>query len=194
VVAADSSEGLLAKARDRVRAHGLTDRVEVREADLLKPGFSDGEFDGIVTDGRLAMSLEGMVTTLRRDLAPKGRLCVVYPVKVGRHPSPVAVKFWEERLGEALLTPKDVLQTLERAGYEPQAIETMSELELDEFYRSLEPLLPALEAESARRAGEIRREIELFRAHGGKASVSFALAVGRRKEPGEKPPASRTEG
>ena len=36
-------------------------------------------------------------------------------------------------------------------------------------------------------------DLDHFRAQ-GKASVSYAMAIGRRREPGEKPPASRDRG
>jgi hypothetical protein len=40
----------------------------------------------------------------------------------------------------------------------------------------------------------IRQEISVHREQNGKAGVSYAFLIGRRKEPGEKPPASRDRG
>jgi hypothetical protein len=70
-------------------------------------------------------------------------------------------------------------------------VESLTELELDNLYRDLEPRLQSAPAQDA---AVVREEIAVHREHNGKAGVSYAFLIGRRKEPGEKPPASRDRG
>jgi SAM-dependent methyltransferase len=188
VTVADDDPAALERVKERAKGLGIAEKVETKRVDLQKPSFGDGEFDGIVALGRVVMSLDEAVKSLRRYLAPKGRLCLTYPVRVGRHPASVVIEHWEKRLGEALLLPRDCLQLLEKAGYEPEAVETLSSVELDEYYRALEPHVAIDEPAKA-----IREEMDLHRTAGGRGSFSYGLVIGRRKEPGEKPPISRNE-
>jgi hypothetical protein len=103
------------------------------------------------------------------------------------------VEFWEARLGESLLLPRELLQALEKSGFEPEGVETLSDAELVEHYRLLEARLAGVPPADSQ-ARMLREEIELFRSQAGKASVTYAMVMGRRKEPGEKPPASRDRG
>jgi cyclopropane fatty-acyl-phospholipid synthase-like methyltransferase len=191
VVAADIDDALLAHVRERVRALGLGDRVEVRRVDLDRLGFPDGEFDAILVQGRVFYPLGTSLTMLRRMLAKRGRLGMTFPARVGRFTTKSALDFWEKRIGMDLLLPRELLLELEAHGYEPESVETLTELELDNLYRELEQRLQAVPAQDAE---PVRAEIAVHREHNGKAGVSYAFVVGRRKEPGEKPPASRDRG
>ena len=71
-----------------------------------------------------------------------------------------------------------------------QLIESLEDPLLDEFYRSVEQALPA---DASAKAARVKEEVALFRGQGGRSTVSFAAIVGRRREPGEKPPAARSE-
>ncbi len=190
VIAVDADEKPLEAIRERVRAQVLANRVDVRRVDFGKLSFQDGEFHGVLAVGRVPMPLEAAAKTLRRFLAPRGRLVMTYPVKVGRNPFKVAVEHWERKIGEPLLLPREALQIFERNGYEPEAVETLDDRELDEYYRDVETFLAKQPSDGALSA-LLRDEVSLHRSQGGKASVSLALVVARRKEPGEKPPASR---
>lgn len=178
VVMVDVSEAALSPYAGQFETH----RVER----LSELDFPDASFQSIIVDAWAPMPLEALVSGYRRLLAPRGRLVATYPVRVGRIPSTPLVKFWEQKLGEPLVLPRDILQLLERAGYEPQIIETIEDSGLDDFYRRLDPL-------AAGEDEKLREEISLFRSQGGRTTVSFAVLVGRRKEPGEKPPPSRNE-
>ena len=193
VTAVDSDDKSLEQLRERVKAHSLADRVDVKQADLNHLPFSDGEFDGIVLQGRVLMPLAVAVKSLRRYLAPKGRLMLTYPVKVGRHQNKLALDFWEKKLGEPLVLPRESLQIFEQTGYEPEALETLNDSELDDYYRLIEPSIAQAQRDQPAAVKSLVEEIELHRSQGGKASVSYAMLIGRRKEPGEKPPASRNE-
>ena len=190
VVAADADETLLIHMRDRVRSLGLDGRVDVRRVDLRKPAFREGEFDAILCQGRVFLSLADALGTFRPLLALNGRLGLTYPVRVGRVTPRAVLDFWERRLGAPLLLPRELLQHLALSGYEPESVESLQDAELDAFYRELEPLLAKSQAEQAT---WLREEMALHREN-GKATSSYAFAVGRRREPGEKPPPTRDRG
>lgn len=192
VVVADEDQKALDALKERVTAHALTERVTLKQVSFGALPFGDAEFDGIAALGRVLMPLSAAAVKLRKLLAPKGRLVFTYPVKVGRYPVETALKFWEARLGEPLMLPRDALSSVEKVGFEPETIETVGESELDDHYRELEKSL----AQAADKAGAARiaEEIALHRSSGGKTGVSYGVVVARRKEPGEKPPASRDGG
>jgi SAM-dependent methyltransferase len=189
VMGADDDAAALAQLQERAKANNLADRVQGKVIDFKKLPFPEAEFDGIIADGGLPMNLETAAKTLRRHLAPKGRLCLVHPVRVGRVLPAALGAFWEGRLKEALRLPREALQVVEQAGYEPQSIETLPEVELDDFYQALEAHLG-----TGGEATGLREEISMHRSQSGNAAASFALIVARRKEPGERPPPSRSEG
>lgn len=188
VVAADGSDPVLSQLQDKVRSLGLTDRVSVKKIDALKLPFPEAEFDAILVTNAVLQPATALVKELRRFLAPNGRIGFTYPARVGRFPAKPAIDFWEARLGEALLLPRELLQLLQRSGYEPESVETLSDVELAELYRQAEA-----KTNGAPEAQALRDEIQHFRSN-GKASVSYAMAIGRRREAGEKPPASRDRG
>jgi SAM-dependent methyltransferase len=192
VTVADEDQKALDGLKERVATHALGNLVTLKQVSFANLPFGDAEFDGVVALGRVLMPLGTAATKLRKLLAPKGRLVFTYPVKVGRYPAENALKFWESRLGEALKLPREALLAVEKVGYEPETIETVGESELDDFYRELEKALanPADAAGAAR----LTEEIAIHRQNGGKTGVSYAVIVARRKEPGEKPPASRDGG
>jgi ubiquinone/menaquinone biosynthesis C-methylase UbiE len=194
VTAADADASALDEVRTRVKAHGVGDRVEVKAISWDKLPFGQGEFDGIIELGRVPLPLEHAVTKLRPLLAVRGRLVLSYPVKVGLHPTKAAIDFWEKRMGEPMRYPREVLLVLERAGFEPEMIETMDSAELDDLYRDLERSIERLPEQWKSRAALMKQEISLHRSQGLNAAVSLALVIGRRKEPGEKPPPSRDTG
>lgn len=189
VIAAEHDDKALAALSERAKAAGVADRVQGRKLDYQQLPFSDGEFDAVVIAGRVLMPVSQAAKSLRRLLAPRGRLILTYPVKVGRFPGKAQLEFWEKRLGEALFSPRELLQSLEKSGFEPEGVETLSDPELADLYKGIEPRLG-----SGPESAALREEIELFRSVAGKTGASYALAIGRRKEPGEKPPASRDRG
>ncbi len=194
VLAADDDDSALEPLRRHIRARSLASRVEVAKVDFSALSFADGEFHLIFAPSQAVFPLSKAVQELRRYLVPKGKLVVCCPVRVGRKADSPAVQFWENRLREPLLLPREVLQVFASAGYEPETIESLSDGQLEELYRQLEENRAEIAPESAARAASLRDEIQQHRAQAGKASVSFATAVARRKEPGEKPVASRERG
>jgi hypothetical protein len=195
VMSVDTDEAPLSRVRDEIRSQGLQDRVKAKVVDYGKLPFAEGEFDGVLELGRVPMALQDAVARFRPLLAHRGRLAIAFPVKIGSHPSRVAMDFWEKRLGQPLLYPREVLQALEKGGFEPEGIEAMDALELDKFYQDVERWASRFpEAMKPARLEMLREEINIHRSQGAKATVTLALAIGRRREPGEKPPLSRDTG
>lgn len=194
VTAVDADQRALDAARDRFKAAGISDKVTLKQAAWNALPFGDAEFDGILGLGKLIAPLEQAAASLRRYLAPKGRLVLTWPVKVGRNPVQAALDFWQARTGHALQLPREALMSVEKHGYEPETIETVGELELDEYYHELELVLDRQPADAAAHVKAMREEIATHRTLGGRTGVTIALVVARRKEPGERPPASRDGG
>ncbi|WP_223645158.1 cyclopropane-fatty-acyl-phospholipid synthase family protein [Corallococcus sp. EGB] len=191
VVAVDVDEALVSPVRERVRAQGLSDRIEVRRVAPDALGMLDGPFHGILVPGRVQYPLDVALRVFRPLLGKRGRVGFTFPARVGRFTPKAVLDFWEKRLGAPLLLPRELLQALEGAGFEPESVESLHDTELDAFYKDLESHLP--EGDAPESVG-LREELALHRENNQRPGVSYAFAVGRRKEPGEKPPASRDRG
>lgn len=76
VVVLDASEGMLAVARERARAAGLGDRLQLRAGDLLDLPFPDGAFDVVLSTYSLCPVHDPAagVRELYRVVRPGGRL------------------------------------------------------------------------------------------------------------------------
>ena len=169
-------------------------KIDIQKIDYTRLPFADGSFDAVLAIGRVPLSLIAALTASRRLLVPNGRVVLTYPVKVGRFPAKLVTDVWDERLGEPLLLPRDALLRAERAGFEPESIETLNDAELGAYYQDFERALAASPAGSEEQLAAARQELELHKSSGAKASVSFGLLFARRKEAGEKPSASRDVG
>lgn len=194
VTAVDSDPRALDAVRERLKAAGMADKISLRQISWGALPFGDAEFDGIVCLGRMLGPLDVVAQQLRRHLAPKGRLALTWPVKVGRNPAPTALDYWQNRLGVPLMLPRDALISVEKFGYEPETIETVGEGDLDAYYTELEAVLDRQPPEVAPQVKVLQEEIAFHRSLGGHTGVAIALIVARRKEPGERPPASRDGG
>src|SRR3954470_19972170 len=189
VLALESDDQAVAALVERVRSLSLQDRISVKRTDPARPELPPGEFDAVIIQGRVLGPLVGCAQAYRPLLSTNGRLMMTYPAKVGRFPQKHALEFWEKRLGEPPRYPREVLQAIESCGFEPEAVETLDDGALAELYRGLEQKI-----DGNADAAALREEVDLFRGASNKASVTYAFALARRKEPGEKPPASRDRG
>jgi len=153
-------------------------RVEVNAVRAERPPASmAGRFALILLHTRDALGDE-VASVAREFLGPEGRVAFVRPVKVLLRPPPGLVEQWERHWGHALRTPQELLAAFPAAGYEPDFAEALGIDEMDALYGAA--------------PDELAEEAALYRA--GAAAISFAIAVGRRREPDEKPRPSRDHG
>lgn len=193
VVAADEDDAALSALAARLRSESLSSRVEALKIDFAQLIFADAEFNLVLAPAASVYSFSEAARKLRRYLAPRGRLLICHPVQI-RHQGPIALaEYWEQKLGGPLPLPRELLQLFEREGYEPESLEALSEAELVDMYRGLEQKEAKLSKDKQAGSG-LSEEIELYRSQSGPSSVTFVCALGRRKEPGEKPPPARERG
>lgn len=78
VQAVDFSESVLKTARANVRDAGLSERIEIKQEDLLSLSFPDGSFDYVLCWGVLMhiAEVERALTELTRVLKPGGMLVI----------------------------------------------------------------------------------------------------------------------
>jgi len=188
----EPNERLAEAIKERAKVVGVAEKVAVQHGAVGSIKFADKAFDGIFSFGRVIGVPAQVAKQWRPSLALAGRLGITAMVKVGRTNNEPVLAAWKERLGAGLLNPRETLMSLEAEGYEPELIETLSETELDEYYRELETILGKTQDTNAMGALALRSEIALHRT--GKTGVTIAFMVARRKEPGEKPPPSRDGG
>ena len=169
----------LVEADEQALARVLQEtRVEVNAVKADRPPASMADrFALVLLHGRDALGDE-VASVAREFLAPEGRLAYVRPVKVLLRPPPGLVEQWERHWGHALRTPQELLAAFPAAGYEPDFAEALGIDEMDGLYGAA--------------PDELAEEGALYRA--GAAAISFALVVGRRREPDEKPRPSRDRG
>ncbi|MEW6434642.1 MAG: class I SAM-dependent methyltransferase [Myxococcota bacterium] len=180
--------------KERARLAGVDDLVTFTPGDALALDLPQRKFHGIYSLGRVTGTLAAEGKRLRPLLAERGRLGLTVVMKVSRHPNEKAVTAWQERLGAPPPLPREALLALEAEGFEPELVETASETELDAYYDGLEAALAKVETPDADGPKAARGELALYRELGGKTGITFGFVLGRRKEPGEKPPMSRDAG
>lgn len=189
----DASADHLEDLRERAQLVGIAGRLATQVGNVLELQQPPASFSGVLSLGRVTGSVASEAKRLRPLLAPGGRLGLTTVVRVGRQSSEQALRFWEARLGAPLLLPRAALMELEREGFEPELIETVSDAELDDFYHDVEVGLSHLNA-SGPGLDELRGELSLYQALRARSGYSYGFVVGRKKEPGEKPPPSRDSG
>ncbi|MFN0061916.1 MAG: SAM-dependent methyltransferase [Myxococcaceae bacterium] len=182
VLVADADESRLEGVTTRAAGQAWAKRFETQHVDFDALPFGPSEFAAIFVLDGWRKDAAGWAGALRNLLAPQGRLLCLAPFKVGRAPAEALVQHLEARWGSALGTPTDFLRALARSGFEPELVETLSEAELEARFAGL------------RRGATYAEELSLYDAHGPRFAVTFGLAMGRKREPGEKPPAARDRG
>ena len=170
VLVIDADAGALAK---------LGDSVETWTEDPNQWSGSD-TYALVLVTGALTQGFQEAAVRLRPLLGTDGRLCRLYPVRVGLGAAePRWQSAWETQLGEPLRSPAALLGVLEANGFEPEGVETLSEEELETLWKAQAPST---------------QEAVLFATPEGSPTASCAAVVGRRKEVGEKPPVSADRG
>ncbi len=185
---------LIESVLERAKAVGVADQVTLEPTSTLELDYPDQSFSGIFGFGRV-LGVPGQVAAwLRPLLTQNGRLGITCVLRVGRSSTQASLDYWAKRLGSPLLLPREALLAVEAAGYEPELVESISDVELDDFYREAEAALDKQGATDAAGATALREELAVHRAANGHSGVTFGFIVARRKEAGEKPPLSRDSG
>jgi len=187
----EASLGALKAAAQKDGVEGLLTPVQGDFKTLPVPPVG---YQAVVIEGSLrylGASFEEVAAIARKFLAVNGLLVISTTARVGRN-MPGSVEAFYQGRGETLLHPTELSVALERCGFEPLAAEAYADAVMDEWYRYVEHALVGLHAgESTETVTALQREIEVFRRDGGRSCVNEVLFIARRKEPGEKPPASR---
>jgi ubiquinone/menaquinone biosynthesis C-methylase UbiE len=191
LVCVDSNEASLEALKTRVAGGPLKDRVQFRRVSSDQLPFSEGEFEAIICVEKVLYALEDSLNRFRPLLAPSGHIALLYPMAVGRRGPR---KPWREVFGFELELPRDCFQTLERCGFEPVTADTLSDGQLDAYYDAVEESLRRFPEKDPAVANRLRAELAAHSGDRTTASVTWGCVMGRRKEPGERPPPSRDSG
>lgn len=153
---------------------------------------SDDEFQVVVACGGAWAPIDQLAAHVRDWLSPDGFLCLSSPVRIRQGANSTLLAFWEQVTGRPVPTAAEGLRALRDAGYEPETAESWGDEELAVHYRQLEQFLEGVKGDWTT---DFRRELEIYRAHGGAGSgVTFGHWVARRHEPGSRPARSRSRG
>ena len=172
-VSAVDSDPSAVEALHQKLAMGNRAAVKARQIDPREPPFAEGDFQLIVSLRKRLLPASDVALKLRRFLAPEGRFLFGYPVTVGLRRNRLLQEFWEKRLGEPLVSSRQVLESISDAGYEPEAVETVDDAIAEAFYSAASHSTEAVQRP---------------------CSVGFALIMARRREADEKPASTRMRG
>jgi SAM-dependent methyltransferase len=172
VVAVDEDPRAVEILRQNSQSQDLGKWVEARAAHFNQLSAQSPKFDAVLICRKLVCEFSQAIATARAQLLNNGRVIIGYPVWIGRFVPSATLELWQMRLGDRLRSPQELLEVLADGGFEPEAIELIEDSTLEAEYAARES--PADDARP-----------------NSTTAVRFALAVGRRKNPDEKPPPSR---
>jgi SAM-dependent methyltransferase len=176
--------------RERAQSANISDVVHFHKGSEVPTE----PFDGVFCFSRVLGTPSSVAKAWRHFLKASGRAGFAVIVRVGLHVDPEALNFWEQRLGEKLLNPREALLAIEAQGYEPELIDSLSGQDLDEHYRDVEAAMKRTPQSGDPREVALKEELAIHKQTKGNSGITYAFVVARRKEPGEKAPASRDNG
>ena len=145
IIAVDTCEEYLGQLRGRVRQANLTDRVEVRNADMRQLDFAENAFDLIWCEG--AAYIIGIATALcawRPLLRDEGYLAFTELVWLEAQPADTVFEFFRAEY-PAMADIESVKEQIHQAGYELVGDFTLPDSAWwDDYYTPLADKLPAL--------------------------------------------------
>jgi SAM-dependent methyltransferase len=179
IIAIDLHQPFLDQLRAAARERGLEDLIDVRCADMRKPGVPAGSMDLLWSEG--AIYLVGFADGLRlwRPLLASEGFLVVSECSWLTDDRPAELEvFWQDAY-PAMGTIEANVAAAQREGFEVfDHFVLPPEAWWDDFYEPLEERMAALapaDADLAAVIAETRREIDLYRRFGGAYGYVFYL-------------------
>ncbi|HET7813104.1 MAG TPA: class I SAM-dependent methyltransferase [Candidatus Baltobacteraceae bacterium] len=180
ITALDISEGQLAVLQRRAQEAGVAGRIATHTGPMHAMDFPAASFDAIWSEG--AAYIMGLNNALRKwkpMLKPRGFLVISECTWLTVAPSPDAQDFWDEAY-PAMQTLEQNLELARDAGYEVLGTYVLPlEAWQHNYYEQLEPRVASALAQYEPSSREwkaverVRREIEIFRAHGNQYGYVF---------------------
>lgn len=180
ITAVDVHDPFLQKVRQRAQAAGIAERVVPMNMSMTQLDFPDETFDVLWCEGAIFITgfREGLAAW-RRLLKPGGHLVASESAWFCDNPPPEAKAFWDSCY-PAIAAVKTNRRVAEEAGYRvAETFPLPAESWWTEYYRPLEPTLPALRAKYADDAAslaviaEVQREIEIHRKYSDAYGYEF---------------------
>jgi len=166
ILATDTDEGALAQLRERVAAHALGDRIDLRTMDMAQLPVTERGWDVIWAEG--SAYIIGVERALRdwwRLLRPGGVLVFSDMVWRTQTPAEDLRAFWAAEYPGMTRVPVR-LDQVNRTGYRVLGHFDMGREAMDAYYRPLEARLAALAVDLAnsRVHGDLRAELDAYHA------------------------------
>lgn len=182
-VVCDDDPGRVGALVDRARQFHVD--VSVRQVNWATWAWDAAPVDGLLVLTPLAAPLFELARSLRTVLARDGRLLLVWPLRLGRDSrGRSASRHFEERYGEPVPSPREAAQALERAGFEPETVETADTRGLEAYVADV-----GAAADNPSVTDETREEARLLPEE---RTVTWGVLCARRKAEGEAPFVVRT--
>ncbi len=180
ITAVDVSELALNTLQKRAQEAGVASRIAVHHGSMHAMEFPDESFDLIWSEGAIyIMGFGNGLRAWKPMLKQRGYLVVSECTWLTVAPSRDAQDFWDEAY-PAMQTMEQNVEAAQESGYEVLGTYVLPpEAWQNEYYAALEPrveqLLPTLTQGTRpwRTVDQVRREIEVFRAHGNQYGYVF---------------------
>ncbi len=145
ILAVDNYDEYLDELRERVVKACLSDRIEVKHADMKALGFSENAFDLIWCEGAIYnMGVPEALKSWRPLLRDQSYLAFSDLVWLDENPPAEAVEFFKNEY-PAMTSSEAIIKTIRENGFDPVGDFTLPESAWwDDYYGPLEAKLPAL--------------------------------------------------
>ncbi len=192
VTCVDPDPSALAELAGAAKDEGLEARITGVCAEPSQAELPKESFQAVVAESSrlVAGSVKEAAEKVRSLLAPDGRAVLVVRARVGLQLPEAVAGFYQQR-SEPLHFPRELLHELEQGGFEPLHAEAVPDQVMDDYWGFVEQELPKADGDID--VDRLQREMDLFRREGARSCVNTLVLLGRRKEPGERPPPARGE-
>lgn len=181
VVALDIFPQMIARLKETAATKGLSDRLQVLEADMNEMSFEASSFDLIWSEGAIYfLGFEKGLAKVKEFVKPEGYVVVSEAVWLKTNPPQGALEFWQEY--PEIDSVENKLKVISKLGYQNIAHFTLpasawTELYYDPMSQRIDelksPWRGVSEAEEV--LEEARKEIALFKKHSDYFSYAFFI-------------------